>query len=312
MKPSNGFMWADVEGLSLTSEDKDILSHPFISGVILFSRNYESVNQLKELTRQIKSINPNLIITVDQEGGRVQRFREGFTELPSMRYWTEDSNRLSAIGYQLLSTMVSELRSVGVYSSLLPVLDIDYDRNKVIGHRSFGDKNNVIKLGEQMIHYFHQLKMPVTAKHFPGHGWVTLDSHDDLPIDERSFIDIEENDLQPFSALSAKCDAIMLAHVVYEQVDPNPVCFSRFWIQDVLQNQLKFQGLIISDDLSMQAMAAMGSYHDRATRALKAGCDILLVCNSRLGVIDILDHTKGQKNTRIHEKIANYARFMNS
>lgn len=320
MTISNGFLWADVDGLSLTPEDKDILEHPFISGVILFSRNYECIHQLKELTRQIKSINPNLIITVDQEGGRVQRFREGFTELPSMRYWSGIGDQGSGIGlrelsvefFHTLSTMVTELRSVGVYSSLLPILDIDYDRNKVIGHRSFGDKNTVIKLGEQMIDYFHQLKMPVTAKHFPGHGWVTLDSHFHLPVDERSFSEIEKNDLEPFAKLSKKCDAIMLAHVVYEQVDPNPVCFSRFWIQDILQKKLDFKGLVISDDLSMQAMAAMGSYHDRASRALEAGCDVLLACNSRPGVIDILGYTKPPKNPKLREKMAYYGRFLHS
>lgn len=330
MKP-NGFLWADVSGLTLTSEDKEILAHPFISGVILFSRNYESPKQLQELTRQIRAVSPELIITVDQEGGRVQRFREGFTELPSMRYWAEKTgigDQGSGIGREsvgnekmiladtksqfskTLSIMVNELRSVGVYASLLPVLDIDYNRNQVIGHRSFGNQAQVMRLGEWMIDQFHQLKMPVTAKHFPGHGWVTADSHVDLPIDERSFDEIAKHDLQPFQKMAAKCDAMMLAHVIYSQVDPNPVCFSRFWIQDVLQKQLQFKGLIISDDLSMQAVARMGSYADRAMRALESGCDILLVCNARNGVIDILDHVTFNHSAHFIEKLSSYARFL--
>src|SRR3990167_6263889 len=183
---------------------------------------------------------------------------------------------------RMLHVMVKELQNVGIYSTLVPVLDIDYDRNTVIGHRSFGNNKNIVTtLSDFVIDQFHQLKMPVTGKHFPGHGWVTLDSHFDLPIDERSLEEITAHDLQPFSQLSARLDAIMLAHVVYEQVDPKPVCFSRFWIQGVLRQQLSFDGLIMTDDLSMQAVAKMASYEDRAKMALEAGCDILLACNCR-------------------------------
>jgi beta-N-acetylhexosaminidase len=207
--------------------------------------------------------------------------------------------------------MVNELRDVSVDSTLVPVLDIDYDRNAVIGHRSFGDnKNSVITLSEIMIDQFHALQSPVTGKHFPGHGWVTLDSHFHLPVDERSFEEIAQNDLQPFSKLSQKLDAIMLAHVVYENVDPLPVCFSRFWIQTVLRSQLQFDGLIMSDDLSMQAVAKMCSYEDRARRALEAGCDILLACNSRAGVVEVLDRVVPVKNEQLPRRLDHYARFI--
>jgi beta-N-acetylhexosaminidase len=315
MKKSNGFLFADVEGLTLTSEDKEILAHPFISGVILFSRNYESIEQLRELAHQIKLVSPKLIITVDQEGGRVQRFRTGFTELPAMGTWgeryvhsPEETKKEFAL---MLGTMVNELRNVGIDSTLVPVLDIDYDRNTVIGHRSFGNnKNIVMQLSEFMVDQFHTLRSPVTGKHFPGHGWVTLDSHFHLPIDERSFEEIAKHDLYPFSQLSKKLDAIMLAHVVYENIDPLPVCFSRFWINDILREQLQYDGLIMSDDLSMQAVAKMCSYEDRARRALEAGCDILLACNSRAGVVEVLDRVVPNRNEQLARRLSHYARFI--
>ena len=315
MSQSNGFLWADVNGVSLTAEDKEILAHPSVSGMILFSRNYESVVQLQSLTREISKISPQLIITVDQEGGRVQRFRDGFTELPAMGSWGNDyvtrPEKTKHDFSHMLHRMVKELQNVGVYSTLVPVLDIDYDRNKVIGHRSFGNNENIVTaLSDFVIDQFHQLKMPVTGKHFPGHGWVTLDSHFDLPIDERSFEEIFARDLQPFSQHAARLDAIMLAHVVYEQVDPQPVCFSRFWIQEVLRNQLSFDGLIMTDDLSMQAVAKMASYEDRAKMALEAGCDILLACNSRDGVARILDRVTPKKNEGLDRRLQRYSRFL--
>lgn len=308
MQSHHGFLWIDVAGLALTAEDKEILAHPAISGVILFSKNYESVAQLQALTHQINTISPHLVITVDQEGGRVQRFREGFTELPSMHAWAEQADNQHAFS-NTLTAMVNELRNVGVYSSLLPVLDINYDRNAVIGHRSFGNLNQVSVLGEWMIDQLHQLKMPVTGKHFPGHGWVTVDSHIALPIDDRSFEEIDKTDLQPFKKLAKKCDAMMLAHIVYSQVDTNPVCFSSYWIREILQKQLNFTGLVMSDDLSMQAVMKWGSYADRARCAIDAGCDVLLVCNAREGVIDIVDHAPLSKNKNLAEKLACYRRF---
>jgi len=311
----NGFLWVDVAGLTLSPEDKEILSHPFISGVILFSRNFESKKQLRELTHQIKLVSPTLIITVDQEGGRVQRFREGFSELPAMGEWgrnySRDAEKTKNDFKFILKKMIVELREVGIDSTLMPVLDIDYDRNKVIGHRSFGNNKNIVtELSDFVIDQLHALHSPVTGKHFPGHGWVTMDSHVDLPIDERVFETIAQHDLQPFATLSAKLDAMMLAHVVYENIDPQPVCFSRFWIQTVLRKQLHFDGIIMSDDLSMQAVAQMCSYEDRARRALEAGCDILLVCNSREGAIEILDRVLPVKNNDFQRRLSHYSRFL--
>jgi len=317
--PSHQFLWADIPGLFLSQEDKEILSHPFISGIILFSRNYESIVQLQELTHQIKSVSSKLIITVDQEGGRVQRFREGFTELPSMQSWGEkysaatekEKENVKNDFSKMVSVMIAELKNAGIYSTLVPVLDIDYDRNKVIGHRSFGDnKKLVTELSQFMIAQCHQFKMPVTGKHFPGHGWVTVDSHLDLPIDERSFEMITKRDITPFRKLSAQLDAIMLAHIVYEHIDPSLVCFSSFWIQDILRTQLQFDGLIMSDDLSMQAAAKMGCYEERASMALEAGCDILLACNSREGVIEILDRVRPKKNPEFARRLKRYSRFL--
>ncbi|MCX7125354.1 MAG: beta-N-acetylhexosaminidase [Gammaproteobacteria bacterium] len=318
MKPSHGFLWADVAGLALTSEDKEILAHPFISGVILFSRNYESVQQLQALTKQIKSVSPQLLITVDQEGGRVQRFREGFSELPSMQHWgsrysdasLSEKENVKKDFSKKLSVMIHELKNAGIYSSFVPVLDIDYDRNKVIGHRSFSsDKQIISELSQFMIDQCHQLKMPATGKHFPGHGWVTVDSHLDLPFDERSFEEIKKQDMLPFSNQAAQLDAMMLAHIIFTNIDPSPVCFSRFWIQEVLRKSLSFDGLIITDDLSMQAVAKMCRYEERASRALEAGCDILLACNSREGVVEILDRVRPPKNAEFERRFSHYGRF---
>ncbi|OGT50375.1 MAG: beta-N-acetylhexosaminidase [Gammaproteobacteria bacterium RIFCSPHIGHO2_12_FULL_38_11] len=319
MKQIHPFLWADIPGLFLSQEDKEILSHPFISGVVLFSRNYESLAQLQTLTHQIKSISSKLIITVDQEGGRVQRFRDEFTELPSMHSWGEkyvfatekEKENVKNNFSKTISVMVSELKNAGIYSTLVPVLDIDYDRNKVIAHRSFGDnKKLVTELSQFMIAQCHQFKMPVTGKHFPGHGWVTVDSHLDLPIDERSFEVLSKRDITPFRKLSTELDAIMLAHIVYKHIDPQPVCFSPFWIQDILRAQLQFDGLIMSDDLSMQAVAKMCGYEERANRALEAGCDILLACNSRKGVVEILDFVRPRKNPEFSRRLKHYTRFL--
>lgn len=310
-----GFLWADVEGLSLTAEDRDILAHPALSGVILFARNYESRAQLCSLTKEIRAVSPHLIITVDQEGGRVQRFRTDFTELPAMGHWGAEfqtRGRAAELDFaNTLKIMVTELRDAGVYSTLTPVLDIDFNRNTVIGHRSFGNTpDTVTTLGHFFIDQFHALNMPVTGKHFPGHGWVTLDSHFELPIDERALSDIMAQDLQPFMRLAPHLDAIMLAHVVYEQVESKPVCFSRFWIENMLRKQMRYDGLVMTDDLSMKAVATTGSYADRTMMALEAGADIAMVCNSRSGVVDVLDHVPVRKNESLQRRLQYYGRYL--
>src|SRR3990167_6252730 len=309
------FLWTDIAGLSLSAEDRDILSHPAISGIILFSRNFESISQLKLLTNEIKRISSNLIITVDQEGGRVQRFKEGFTELPSMQSWSEqfqaDPKKMQNELKKIIFLMTTELHHIGVYSSLVPILDINYDRNTVIGHRSFGSKALVLQLGEIYIDLLHKFNMPTIGKHFPGHGWVTVDSHINLPIDDRDFKTISENDLKPFEYFihQKKLDAIMPAHIVYSKNDSLPAGFSRFWLQTILREKLQFDGLVISDDLTMQGAAKFGSYADRAHLALQAGCDIILACNNRSGTIEILDQVKPLKNTELNRRIQFYSRF---
>src|SRR3989338_5232850 len=290
----NGFLWIDVAGLELTEEDKEILAHPAVSGVILFARNYESLSQLKNLTHTIKQVSSQLTITVDQEGGRVQRFQTGFTKLPSMREWgarfIESPDHTKRDFSKLITVMTTELKNAGVDSSLLPVLDVDYHRNKVIAERSFHQDINVItELGSFMIDCLHQASFKAVGKHFPGHGWVLADSHLELPVDERPLDVIAMQDIQPFARLSHKLDAIMLAHIVCDKVSPLPICFSPYWIKTILRKQLNFQGVVMCDDLSMQAVACMGNYEDRARQALEAGCDVLLVCNSRAGVVEILD-----------------------
>ena len=312
---SHGFLWIDIAGLQLSPEDKELLKHPSVSGVILFSRNFQSIDQLRRLTREIRRISPHLVITVDQEGGRVQRFREGFTELPAMGHWgaayLAAPERACAEFSDTLSTMASELQNVGIYSTLVPVLDIDYQTSTVIGHRSFGGNADIVtELAKWLISALHAHRMPVTGKHFPGHGFVAADSHHELPIDERSWEDIFSSDLQPFLRLSSQLDAIMLAHIVYTQLDVLPVCFSRFWIQDLLRHQLYYDGVVMSDDLSMGGAAGMGSYTDRANRALEAGCDVLLVCNYRQGVIEILDRVLQRKNPLASQRLQKYTRFL--
>ena len=310
----HGFLWADIDGLSLTPEDRDILEHPAVSGLILFSRNYESPEQLRELTHSIEKSFPHLVITVDQEGGRVQRCREGFTELPSMQHWSEqylsNPEKAKSAFSDTLRIMIAELKNTGVYSSLVPVLDVNYGKSEVIGHRSLGDSPEAVTaLAGFMIDQCHHFKMPVTGKHFPGHGFVVADSHLELPVDERTFEDLVNFDMQPFAKLSPKLDAIMLAHVVYAAVDENPVCFSPFWIKKILREQLQFDGLVVTDDLSMKAVTKMGSYADRTLRALEAGCDIALVCNYRPGVIDILDHVPFKKCEHRARRLSHYVRF---
>ena len=283
----------DVDGLELTAEDKEFLSHPAVAGVILFTRNYESCEQLRALTHAIHQLNPNLMITVDQEGGRVQRFREQFTPLQPMSYfgglYLEDSQATIAALQLQLQTMITELQAAGITSTLMPVVDLDYGRSGIIGERSLGsDPHVVTQLADVIISTLHQSAMPTTLKHFPGHGFVTADSHHDLPIDERSLEVLMDSDLMPFRRLLNKADYIMPAHIVFPQVDHRLVGFSPVWLQTILRDQLGFKGKIITDDLSMRGAAEYGGYQARAQAAIDAGCDYLLVCNNRDGAIQVV------------------------
>lgn len=287
----------DIAGTALTTEDKELLKHPFVGGIILFSRNYESPEQLIHLTNEIHSLRePPLLIAVDQEGGRVQRFRDGFTILPAMGELGKlyDENPQSALEKAEHTgwTMGSELRAVGVNCSFAPVLDIDAGVSEVIGQRSFHSHPNVIaQLASSLVKGMHRAGILAVGKHFPGHGNVTADSHVAIPIDDRDLETIQTQDMLPFRELIInQIDGIMPAHVIYKRIDDKPPCFSSFWLQDQLRNQLGFRGIIFSDDLCMEGASSMGNIIERAQKAFDAGCNMVLVCNNRKAAIDVLQN----------------------
>jgi len=276
----------DVLGPELTPEDRARLQHPMTGGVILFSRNYESLQQVTQLVHEIHALRrPKLLVAVDHEGGRVQRFRSGFTCLPPVSRLGEihDENPKRARRMAELSgwLMASELRQVGIDFSFAPVLDLGLGMCEVIGNRAFhSDPEVVADLAHAYMHGMQRAGMAAVGKHFPGHGSVRGDSHLELPVDERDFEDISSLDLIPFERLVHYGIAGMMpAHVLYPRVDSYPAGFSRFWLQTVLRQQLGFEGLIFSDDLSMEGAVGMGGIAQRARLALGAGCDMVLVCN---------------------------------
>lgn len=286
----------DIAGVTLTSEDRWLIEHSCVSGVILFARNYTDQAQLRALTNDLRSIKPDMLIFVDQEGGRVQRFIGGFTPLKAMRYFgqlyqDEPVNAKSALKSQL-NIMIDELYAVGITATLMPVLDMDYGHNAVIGERSFGEEvDTIIELGQVVIDVFKSRQMPVTAKHFPGHGYVSNDSHHERCVDERALSDIKQNDIAVFKALVSQCDYVMPAHVIYPHAHDQPAGFSQYWLKDVLRHECQFTGQVITDDLSM--LAAVRMYPDpveRANAAVDAGCDLLLVCNDRLSAKQIVGY----------------------
>lgn len=292
-----GPVMLDVQGTSLSQEDKEILQHPLVGGLIFFTRNYHSPEQIADLSQQIRQAAKRpLLIAVDHEGGRVQRFRDGFSLIPAMgKLWEMSEHNLSLakeLAKQSAVLMALEVQAVGIDISFAPVLDIN-NISDVIGDRSFHQQPDfVTDLAEAFIDGLHQVGMKATGKHFPGHGSVKADSHIDLPIDTRPKADIFQQDLLPFKQLIArgKVDALMPAHVIFPDVDSQAVGFSRYWLQDILRENLGFKGVIFSDDLSMQGAASAGGYVERAEAAQDAGCDMLLLCNNREGCVDVLDN----------------------
>jgi beta-N-acetylhexosaminidase len=283
---AHGPVMLDVVGTVLTNDDRRRLAHPLVGGVILFARNYDSPEQLSELTREIHAVRqPPLLIAVDHEGGRVQRFREGFTVLPAMRelgaVWNTDppaARRLAeAVGYVL----AAELRARGVDLSFTPVLDVDHGNSSVIGDRSFhNDPAAISELGIGLMRGLRLGGMSAIGKHFPGHGHVKADSHHEMPVDERPLAALEHSDLKPFRRLIENgLGGIMPAHVVYPEVDDKPAGFSAIWLKQILRRQLGFNGMIFSDDLSMEGASTAGGVVERAYAAMRAGCDMVLVCN---------------------------------
>jgi beta-N-acetylhexosaminidase len=282
----NGPVMLDILGKQLTPEDEARLRHPSVGGVILFARNYESPSQLAELTSSIHSLrSPPLLIAVDHEGGRVQRFRVGFTRIPPMRelgkVWDEHPKRARHLAQQVGYILASELRACGVDFSFTPVLDVDYGASSVIGDRAFhSDPQAIAELAHSLLMGLKHGGMPTVGKHFPGHGFVCADSHLEIPVDERSYTDIELCDLIPFRQMvNYGLTAVMPAHVIYPKVDPRPAGFSKVWLKDILRGELGFEGCIFSDDLSMEGATVAGGIVQRAEAALNAGCDMVLVCN---------------------------------
>ena len=275
----------DVQGLHLTDAERRRLRHPLVGGVILFSRNYQSPGQLRALTDEIHACRtPPLLVAVDHEGGRVQRFREGFSAIPAMRTlgerWDQDVLAACREATDIGRKMGEELRAVGVDFTFAPVLDLDWGRSSVIGTRAFhSDPRVVAMLARCLTHGLLLAGMANCGKHFPGHGFADADSHVAMPVDERSLDEILADDAAPYAWLGAALTAVMPAHVIYPQVDRKPAGFSKRWLQTILRRRLGFDGLIFSDDLTMEAATVAGGITARATAALKAGCDMVLVCN---------------------------------
>jgi beta-N-acetylhexosaminidase len=286
----------DLGGTELTAEDRELLRHPAVGGVILFARNFVTPAQLLELNGAIHGLRePRLLIGADQEGGRVQRFREGFTRLPPAgRFGTlyrRDPKRARGACASVAWLMAAELQAVGVDFSFAPVLDLDRGQSRVIGDRGFGASiDEVIALASAWVEGAGRAGMASVGKHFPGHGGVEADSHCELPTDDRDWAALAMEDLVPFERLIDQgLQAVMPAHVVYPRVAPEPAGFSPVWLRDVLRGHLGFQGVIFSDDLNMAAAQACGDYVERARAALDAGCDMALICNNRPAAGEILD-----------------------
>ncbi|MBL4821700.1 MAG: beta-N-acetylhexosaminidase [Gammaproteobacteria bacterium] len=286
----------DVPGLQLDAQDRDMLARPSVGGVILglYSRNYASINQLQDLTSAIRQCNPNLLIAVDQEGGRVQRFRQDFTPLPPMHYFGKLYQTNVAESLSLTETcgwlMAAEVLSCGLDLSFAPVMDLYMESSRIIADRAFAaDPEVVATLASAFIKGMHRAGMKATGKHFPGHGSVDADSHVELPVDSRDLEQLLQKDMAPFVTCAGVLDALMPGHVVYTAVDVNCAAMSRIWLQDILRKRLGFHGVIFSDDLGMAAASTAGDALKRAECALAAGCDMILVCNNRQDALATAD-----------------------
>ena len=289
----------DVVGPLLSDEDRERIRHPAAGAVILFARNYENPEQLAALTAEIERLRePALPVCVDHEGGRVQRFREGFTAIPPMRslgkLWDRDRDLAKEAATSIGYIIAAELGAHGVDFSFAPVLDLDYGGSSVIGDRALHfDPTAVAALGACLVRGLSQGGAAAVAKHFPGHGYAEADSHVAVPRDERAFKEILRKDIAPYKpVIDAGLAAVMPAHVIYPQVDENPAGYSRHWLQEVLRGQLGFQGIVFSDDLSMEGAAVAGGPPQRARAALAAGCDMVLLCNNPAGLDALLESLK--------------------
>lgn len=290
-----GPVMADVVGLELTADDVQRLQHPLTGGVILFARNFASPAQLKRLTASIHALRePKLPIAVDHEGGRVQRFRDGFTIIAPMRVlgqrWDASPQQAIALSENVGYVIGAELINHGVDFTFAPVLDVDWGESGVIGDRALHKNPDAIAaLGQALITGMADAGMGSVGKHYPGHGYVRADSHHEIPVDDRSYEEIDKADLIPFRVLARQgMRAVMPAHVIYPQVDSKPAGFSAKWLKDILRGQLGFDGVIFSDDLSMEGASTAGNVTQRAHAALDAGCDMVLLCNDPVRTDELL------------------------
>ena len=305
-----GPLMIDVEGLTLTDEDVTRITHPMVGGIILFARNYKDAAQLKTLTDAIRKIRGHdFLIAVDHEGGRVQRFKEGFTTIPPMRklgeIWDKDSNKANHLAFLIGQTIATELRVFDIDFSFTPVLDIDYSESTVIRDRAFHGNIETIKaLASSLLEGLKEGGMHGVGKHFPGHGYIKTDSHLSISEDKRALDEIESKDMSIFiSLIKQGLNAVMPSHVLYSAIDEHPAGFSRFWLKSQLREKYHFQGAIFSDDMSMKAAILGGEMKDRLLKALDAGCDMVLLCNSPQLVDEVLSQLHWKMSSESAERL---------
>jgi len=296
----------DLDGTSLTQEENKLLLNPHVGGVILFARNIFSRDQVRELCEEIRMINPKLLIALDQEGGRVQRLKEGYTILPAMKklaaFLNTDSNKNFPFVTDLGWLMASEVIASGLDISFAPVLDLDDSRSSVIGDRSIGDNpDEVIAIASAYIEGMNQAGMQATGKHFPGHGGIFADSHLTFSQDSRSLSELESHDLLPFDALKLQLGGIMTAHISFINIDKEIATFSKFWLQDILRNKMGFTGIIFSDDLSMKGSDYVGGIEAKVGKALESGCNMVLVCNDRPAAVGAINFLEKEEISQSHK-----------
>ncbi len=305
-----GPLMLDIEGTELCNEDIECISHPACGGLILFTRNFQSAAQIESLISRIRSVKQDIIIAVDQEGGRVQRFKQEFTLLPPLAALGNQFKMEPELAIQRAAQfgelMALEVLSVGCDISFAPVLDLGLKSSQVIGNRAFAvDHVTITTLASAFIRGMKFAGMAATGKHFPGHGGVDEDSHLTIPIDKRDEITIKNNDMQPFIHLKDELQAIMPAHIIYPKIDSEPAGFSKIWIRQILRQQIGFDGLVFSDDLSMKGAETAGDFKQRTDKALSAGCDMVLICNNRPQTKVVLQHLQNFKLSQASQQRLN-------